>query len=165
MFTISDICNIAIQIERNGEKTYRAASKRTDNAQLAKVLQWMADEEERHAQWFKALDAESKTLTGRREEIETMGRSLLQEMMKGQTFSLDDGRLLATRDILDLLSQSVDFERDTILFYEMLQSFIDDEETLVHLNNVIAEERGHVVQLQRLQSSYQGRGGIDSVHP
>ena len=161
MFTVSDICKIAIQIERNGEKTYRSASRRTDDAQLTRALQWMADEEARHAQWFKSLDLKFKG-SPEQDEMETMGRSLLQEMMKDQTFSLDDARLLATHDILDLLNQSVEFEKDTILFYEMLQSFIDDDDTLEQLATVIAEEQGHVAQLQRLQSGYRGKGGNNS---
>ncbi len=55
MFTIGDIRNIAIQIERNGEETYREASKVAKDSDVVEMLVWMADEEQRHAKWFSDL--------------------------------------------------------------------------------------------------------------
>jgi rubrerythrin len=156
MFTINDICNIAIQIEQNGEKIYRSVAQKTDDRQLAQMLEWIADEEARHAKWFKSLEATSGTL-GEHEEIESMGLSLLREMMKNQSFSLDEVELLAADDILGLLVQSIEFEQDTILFYEMLGSFIEEGRTIDQLNQVIKEEHGHVEQLERLQRIYKGK--------
>jgi rubrerythrin len=156
MFTINDICNIAIQIEQNGEKIYRSVAQKTDDRQLAQMLEWIADEEACHAKWFKSLEVASGTL-GEHEEIESMGLSLLREMMKNQSFSLDEAELLAADDILGLLVQSIEFEQDTILFYEMLGSFIEEGRTIDRLNQVIKEEHGHVEQLVRLQRIYKGK--------
>ena len=153
MFTRNDIRNIAIQIESNGEQVYRSASKKTDDPQLAQMFAWMADEEMRHGQWFKALKVPTQASPAH-EEIETMGRSLLQEMMKNQTFSLDDAQLPTITDISGLLDLSLEFENDTILFYEMLREFIEDSETIEQLNAIIAEEQGHVRQLERLKTIY-----------
>jgi rubrerythrin len=156
MFTLSDICNIAVQIERNGERIYRAAGKNTDDTQMAQVFNWMADEEMRHAQWFEELDLPSRLPTGH-EEIESMGRSLLQEMMKDQTFSLEDDRMRAVRDLDGLFELSMEFEQDTILFYEALRSFIDDPDVVVQLNRVISEEHGHMRQLESMKALYIGK--------
>ena len=153
MFTRNDIRNIAIQIESNGEQVYRSASKKTDDPQLAQMFAWMADEEMRHGQWFKALKVSTQASPAH-EEIETMGRSLLQEMMKNQTFSLEDAQLQTITDISGLLVLSLEFENDTILFYEMLREFIEDSETIEQLNAIIAEEQGHVRQLERLKTIY-----------
>ncbi len=153
MFTINDICNIAIQIERNGEKTYRSASRKTDDLQLAHLLDWMADEELRHIRLFQAFQLESP-VSPEHDEIETMGRALLREMMKNQTFSLEGDQLLTAVDMTGLLTRSLEFEKDTILFYEMLRSFIDKGETLDQLNTIIAEECGHVEQLEKLKALY-----------
>ena len=88
MFTIGDIRNIAIQIERNGEKTYREASKVAKDSDIVKMLVWMADEEKRHAEWFSDLRS-AKPLTAEQVEMEAMGRTLLQDMIKGNAFLLD----------------------------------------------------------------------------
>ena len=158
MFTTNDIRDIAIQIERNGEKTYRWASRNTRDAELSRLLEWMADEELRHVRWFEALTVEADAL-GEDNQIETMGRSLLQEMVQNQTFSLQEDQLLSARDLNDLFSQALEFEQDTILFYEMLQSFIDNDDTLAQLNSIIAEERAHVAQLGHLKKTFQTEGG------
>jgi rubrerythrin len=157
MFTLSDICSIAVQIENNGERIYRAAGRRADDPQIAQLFNWMADEEMQHAQWFRGLELPSQVPSGH-EEIESMGRSLLQEMMKDQVFSLEEDRLLAVADLKSLFDLSMEFEQDTILFYEALRSFIDDADTVQQLNRVIGEEDGHLRQLERLKGLYAGKG-------
>ena len=156
MFTLNDICSIAVQIENNGERIYRAAGKRADDPQIAQLFNWMAEEEKRHAQWFESLDLPSQVPPGH-EEIESIGRTLLQEMMKDQAFSLDQERLLAVADLNSLFELSMEFEQDTILFYEALKSFIDDADTVRQLNRVISEEDGHVRQLERLKGLCAGK--------
>jgi rubrerythrin len=150
MFTLNDICSIAVQIERNGERIYRAGSKGAEDPKVAQMLNWMADEEMRHAQWFENLQLPSRE-TQSHEEIESMGRSLLQEMMKDQTFSLQDDRMQSVADLAGLFDMSMEFEQDTILFYETLRSFIDDADTAAQLNRVIDEERDHLRQLESLK--------------
>jgi rubrerythrin len=156
MFTLNDICNIAVQIERNGERIYRAAGRNTDDIQMAQVFNWMADEELRHAQWFENLSLPPRVPPGH-EEIESMGRSLLQGMVKDQAFSLEGDRVRDVADLDDLFEMSVEFELDTILFYETLRSFVDDADTAEQLNRVISEERGHVRQLESMQALYAGK--------
>lgn len=153
MYTIEDIRIIAIQIERNGEKTYRMAGKKAKNHELAEVLLWMADQEQRHAQWFETLQMRRKVSMEHR-EMEAMGRSLLRDMVHDQPFSLDAQQLDRADDVADLLTQSLEFEQDTILFYDMLKGFIEDNETAAQLDIIIDEERGHVKALERLKDKY-----------
>lgn len=153
MFTLSDICTIAVQIERNGERIYREGGRRAGDPQMAQMFNWMADEEMRHAQWFEGLNLGSRVPPGH-EEIESIGRSLLQEMMKDQVFSLDDDRMQAVVDLTGLFELSMEFEQDTILLYETLRTFIDDADTLAQLDRVISEEHGHLRQLESLKGLY-----------
>ncbi len=161
MFTLNDIRNIAIQIEQNGAQIYRSAAKGSHDPQIAHMFNWMADEEMRHAQWFMALQVPSPA-SAAQGEIETMGRSLLQEMMKNQTFSLEDQQLQAVADISGLLAVSLEFEQDTILFYEMLRAFVENTETIEQLNLIIAEEHGHIQQLEGLQTIHAGKLNEDN---
>ena len=149
MFTLSDICNIAIQIERNGEAVYRRACEETNNQDHARVLGIMADDEKKHAQWFSHLCADDKPVE-KDAQIAQMGRELLQNMMAQQTFSLSSDRLAGADDAVDLFSQSIEFENDTILFYEMLQSFLEDELAIERLEQIIGEERDHIDKLKQM---------------
>lgn len=146
MFTIADIRNIAIQIELNGEKTYRKAAEESGNLEIAKIFTRMAEDEKNHAQWFESIRSQ-KPLTEEQREMEAMGRTILQEMVKNKTFSMDQKNLSKVDSIEGLLEQSAGFEEDTILFYEMLSGFIDDDDTLQQLEIIIAEERRHLEEL------------------
>ncbi len=146
MFTITDICNIAIQIELNGENTYRRAAQTCKDPEISRIFEQMADDEKQHARWFESLRID-KELTEEQREMEAIGKSLLQEMVKDKTFSLDGESLSKAENIETLLDLSQGFEDDTILFYEMLCGFIDDPETISHLKQIIAEEKSHSQEL------------------
>ncbi|WP_028581909.1 ferritin family protein [Desulfogranum japonicum] len=151
MFTLTDIRDIAIQIERNGEQTYRQAAANIDDPEISKILLWMADEEERHAAWFAQFQA-SKQLSEAERQVEEMGRKLLQDMVQGQTFSLEGQELQETSSIDQVVQQSIGFEQDTVLFYEFLLSLIEDNATKKHLEAIIGEEKRHHNELKKLQS-------------
>ncbi len=146
MFTIGDIRNIAIQIEKNGEETYRRASKASKDPKVAEALAWMAEEEKHHADWFSSLQS-SKPLTPEQQEMELVGRTLLQEMVKGNSFLLDESELQNAKSVEEVIARSKIFELDTILFYEFLIGFLDDEEAIEQLRFIIEEERNHIKQL------------------
>ena len=152
MFTIEDIRNIAIQIERNGEKSYREAAEAAEDAALADIFNRMADEEKRHAEWFASIEG-GRELSDEQRELEAVGKSILQEMVKDRTFSLEEEELGAIDNFADLLTKSQGFERDTILFYEMLSGFIEDAQTLDQLGRIIDEEKRHQQELEALLGS------------
>ena len=117
MFTIGDIRNIAIQIEKNGEETYRKASKAAKDPKVAEVLAWMADEEKRHAKWFTNLRS-NKPLTPEQQEMEAVGRTLLQDMVKGNNFLIDENELTECQNCRRGLGQ-VEKHSSWIQFYSM----------------------------------------------
>jgi rubrerythrin len=150
MFTIADIRNIAIQIESNGEETYRNAGKTVRDPDIARVLNWMADEEQRHAQWFETIRS-TRPLTQEQREMEEVGRTLLQDMVKGNTFLLDRKELEHAETVTEIVVRSKTLEQDTIIFYEFLLSFLDDEESIRKLKTIIGEEHNHIKELERLE--------------
>jgi rubrerythrin len=48
----------------------------------------------------------------------------------------------------DLIGIFIEFEKDTILFYETLMPFIEDNDTLENIAKIIAEENNHIKKLQ-----------------
>lgn len=147
MFTINDIRNIAVQIEKNGEESYRSASRKVKDPEVAKMLQWMANEEKCHAEWFENFPV-NIPLTAQQQEIAAMGKSLLQEMVKGNTFLLAQSELEKMETVMEVFNRSKEFERDTILFYEFLLGFVDDRQTMQQLQKIIEEERNHLHRLE-----------------
>ncbi|MGB3209387.1 MAG: ferritin family protein [Desulforhopalus sp.] len=155
MFTIGDIRNIAIQIEKNGEETYRKASKAAKDPQVAKILAWMADEEKNHAEWFANLKS-VKPLSAEQQEMESVGRTLLQEMIRGNDFLLDGEELQNAKNVEEVIAKSKNFELDTILFYEFLINFLDDQEAIKQLKDIIEQERKHIKNIEKIEKQTNG---------
>jgi len=150
MFTFNDICNIAVQIERNGETTYRRAGNAANNPEISATLNWIADQEWQHAQWLESIRS-TKPMTAEQREMEAMGKTLLQEMVKGNDFLLSQSELERTGTVAEILEKSKLFEQDTILFYKFLLHLMDDEESIVKMKKIIEEEKNHIRELDRLE--------------
>lgn len=148
MFSAREIIDIAIQIERNGEKIYREAMAAVRDESLAAALQWMADEEVRHAHWFAELKQELQADTGRNILVEEFGRELFDGILKNRSFSLEEVDFSKIEDLQTMMEIFVEFEKDSVLFYQVLEPFVQDDETRNQLDAIIAEERRHIEMLQ-----------------
>ena len=147
MFSSADIIDLAIQIEKNGERVYRDALKGVQNQSVASMLQLLADEEVEHAKWFSELkQGVQKVPVDRR--LEDMGRDILQGILGEESFSLKEADFQKLGSIEKLINLAIEFERDTVLFFEMFESFLEDRESLEHLNKIIEEERRHIQVLE-----------------
>ncbi len=150
MFTVTDICNIAIQIEQNGAEIYRNASKTALDRKMAETLANLAKEEEKHAEWFKSIQSD-QILSTEQKEMEAIGRSLLQDIVKNNSFSLDKKMLENANEPGELIAQSIELEQDTIIFYEILLDFLDNDETIEQLKIIIREEQSHIKKLKTMK--------------
>jgi len=149
MFSIHEIIDIAVQLEKNGEKICRNARERTDDIALQDLLEWIAAEEVSHAEWLKELKIDIE-LKEDHHLITEISQTLVSDFIGEQAFSLDDVDFSQIESTQDLIQIIIDFEKDTIVFYEMLQSFITDEKTTAKLDQIISEEKSHIEKLQKL---------------
>ena len=158
MFSIRDIIDLAIQIEENAEKVYRKASGKISNPSLVSVLQRLADEEIEHAKWFSELKQKVSKMVDD-PQLAEMGKRILLGLLGDESFSLKDADFSKMDRIEDLLRLAIEFERDTVLFYEMIRPFLKTRETLDHLDEIIEEENSHIRSLQdSLDSGFVEKG-------
>ncbi|MDK9705797.1 MAG: hypothetical protein OEL83_01995 [Desulforhopalus sp.] len=158
MFTIADIRNIAVQIEKNGEETYRKAGLASENVELAKLFAIMADDERRHGEWLARITS-NRTLSEEQRAMESMGRDLLQDMVRGNPFLLAEEELNQAKNVQEVLVRAKGFEEDTILFYQFIREFLDNDETIRQMDVIIAEERNHICHLQAMEKIQQKMPG------
>jgi len=153
MFNAQDILDIAIRLENNGEKTYRDARGYTDNENLKSLLDWIAREERNHGRWF----AELKNRLSKSEDdhlLAEMSRALAEDVVREQAFSLQEVDFEAIDTADEMIRTFIGFEEDTIAFYNILKTFIEDPAITANLDQIIAEEKKHVAQFKaRLSSS------------
>jgi rubrerythrin len=149
VFSAREVLDIAIRLEKNGETVYRDAIKKLSDPNLSLLLEWMADEEARHARCFSRMQ-EKLTLEPPDPMAEEMGRDLLKNLLAGQSFSLEDVDFSRIDHINAMIATFIEFEKDTILFYQMLEAFIKDDLALQELNEIVAEEERHIEKLKSL---------------
>jgi rubrerythrin len=77
-----------------------------------------------------------------------MGKMILLDVIGEQSFSLKHQDFSKIQHVKDLFEISIEFEKDTVLFYEMLRPFIEDKDVEEQLNTIIAEENRHIRELQ-----------------
>jgi len=149
VFSAREVLDIAIRLEKNGETIYRDAMKKLTDPNLSLLLEWMAEEEARHARFFSRMQ-EKLTLKPTDSMAEEMGRDLLNNLLAGQSFSLEDVDFSRIDHINTMIATFIEFEKDTILFYQMLEAFIQDDLALQELNKIVAEEERHIEKLKSL---------------
>ena len=147
MFSIKEVFDMAIRLEKNGETTYRDAAKNMSDPSLIHILKWMAEEEIRHAEWFLSRQQEAALLP-LNPVADEMGRELFNDLLGGRNFSLDDVDFSSIEHVNEMVETFIEFEKDTILFYQMLETFLQDEQTQRELKKIIEEEERHVESLQ-----------------
>jgi rubrerythrin len=143
MFTLSDIIDLAIRIENNGGKTYRKAMAEVSDPLLSSMLDRLARDELEHEKWFESLKTQIKP-SEIDPSLDEMGKSMLQGVLGDQAFSITEADFSKTENVKALLEQSIEFEMDTIIFYEMIGAFVEDEDTLKTITTIIDEENRHV---------------------
>lgn len=155
MFTLGEIIDLAIRIEKNGEKAYRKGREEVSDPSLASLLQWLADEEAEHEKWFYQL----KDLAGTAQtdpRLDEMARAVLGGVLGERAFSIEEADFSKIEDVNHLLELSMEFERDTILFYQMLSAFLEEEKVLEQIHKIIEEENHHVLVLEDLLQKRNG---------
>jgi rubrerythrin len=150
MFSIREIIDMAIQLEKNAETFYRKALARVSTPILEPVLVCLADEERDHAEWFERLKRALEEAKASGEKGELDGE-VLRSLVGDQKFSLAEVDLAEIESVEELIELAIEHEKDTILFYQMLQSFIDDPETNKELDEVIAQEEQHIKLLKECE--------------
>ncbi len=147
MFTADDILDFAIQLERNGESVYREALARLEDTALCEWLEWAAGEEGQHAKRFGEI---KDRIAADKDDplIADMNDALVSEYFKDQTFSLKEADFSQMATTAEMIGVFIEFEEDTILFYQMLQSFVTDDPTVDMLDQIIGEEQNHIRSLR-----------------
>jgi rubrerythrin len=149
MFTAHDVLDIAIQLECNGEKTYRDAAAQASERKVKEILSWVADEEQNHARWFRTL--KNRLIKGEDHHlIAEMSRALVEDVIQGQAFSLGEVDFPTINTPKKMMNTFIGFEDDTIAFYEFLKNFVEDPKVASHLEQIITEEKNHIVQFRDL---------------
>ncbi|NLI82738.1 MAG: ferritin family protein [Deltaproteobacteria bacterium] len=155
MFSASEIFDLAIRIEENGEYFYRKAAADLKEPKLMEMLHEIANDELRHREWFLKTKR-SAGIGGIESLLSRLSGTFLQEAIEDHGFSLEEVDFSAISDERSLLEVAMGFEQDSITFYEILSGFVEDEQTRKYLEAIIEEEKGHVALLEERMNRLPG---------
>ena len=160
MFTLPDIFELAIQLEKNGESRCRQILHKRLDPQLNELMLWMATEEKKHINWLQELKTAANALEGNT-ALDKTNRALLTGMLGQQSFSLGDADFDRIDDPKTLAALLIEFESDTVLFYELIRTLVTEPQTLAYLDRIIAEEKNHADNIK----AYADQFGTRSLRP
>ncbi len=154
MFTASDLFDLAIQVEINGERFYRYALSKVKRDSLKDLLAWLADQESEHKSAFleiKGRTADSAMPSG---PLVSLSQQALRGAMGRHAFSLDELEIDLIQDEKEILRAAIVFEEDSILFFEFIAPFVSDPSPLATLEHIKKEELNHKLLLMEKMSEF-----------
>lgn len=146
MFSLAEIIELAIQIEKNGETAYRKGQEIASDPAVKKLLGWLAEQEKEHVDWFTEL-RHSLDKAEVNDDLHAAAMQILKTVLGGQTFSLSEEEIGERQTPDEIMKTALEFEKDTIVFYEMINEFVQEKSTKQGLAIIIEEEQGHVKAL------------------
>ena len=150
MFSLREIYDLAIRIEKNGERFFREARKQVSDEGLKSMLTRLADDEVKHEEFFRRKK-EALVLKAEDPEMEEAASLILRGILGDQTFSLKEVNPADLKSLEEMIKLAIEFERDTVLFYEILSPLLTIKETLKGLGEIIQEEKRHIEILKASQ--------------
>jgi rubrerythrin len=150
-YSINEVIEFAVQIEKNGYAFYHEASKRKDLDPKAKeFIEFLRDEELNHEQTFLALrgDAEMQDmeLTADWELVS----AYLKTIVDSRIFNSNDAAIKKAadaKDLMEVVNNAITFEKDTLLYFHAINDGVSNPKTKQVLRRIINEEVSHVLKL------------------
>jgi rubrerythrin len=154
MFSAREVFDIAIQIERNGSAFYRRAIELTDDPESQRELEELALMEDDHEKTFREI---KERALGKQDEaawFDPNGEAAgyLQVIAGSKIFAAGaDVRAMLPENaaMKDILTYAVAREQESVLFFSGMKLAVPEGLGTGKIDEIIAQEMGHVVQLTR----------------
>ncbi len=151
VYSINEIIEMAVQIERNGYAFYNEAAKRKDlDDKSREFISWLRDQELEHEKKFLSLrdDAELKSLELSQDwELVAL---YLKTIVEGRIFNSEDSairRAIEAKNITEIIDYAINFEKDTLLYFQAISNNIAYPKAIDILHQIINEEISHIIKL------------------
>ena len=153
-FSIQEVIEIAIEIEKNGVTFYRALTESANTVRLRDLFAYLAEEEKRHIVRFQEI-LES---AGGYQVSEAYYVTQYMDYMKALADERVFGRGIPTAQIADrarspkeAIDIAIGFEKESILFlHEMWQLVPESDREAIQ--KLLDEERDHVRRLSAMKA-------------
>ena len=152
MYSLENVFDMALQLERNGHQFYRRAAEFSTNPAAKTLLTELAEWELRHEKLF----AEMKATSGAPAETDQAAEAaeFIQAVVEGKIFKHRDesmARLTGESTFAEIIEMAIEMETSAMLLFTGLRQMIAGGAGggAESIDQVIQEEMGHVRILSR----------------
>jgi rubrerythrin len=158
-FNAEEILQMAIQVEKNGQKFYRKAAGLIANPKTKQFLLDLAAMEAQHEKVFTIMKLE---ITDSEKETnifdpDNEASLYLQAMADGHIFNAKQDiseKLTGKESVEQIFTMAIQVEKDSIIFYIGLKDYVTQFAGQDKVQNVIEEEKKHIVFLNQHLKEY-----------
>jgi len=153
-FSIQEVVEIAIEIEKNGAEFYRSLMESAETAWLRDLFKYLSEEEKRHIVRFQEI---LESVGGyQTSEVyyatEYMGymKALADERVFRDDISAKEvaSRLKSSKEVIDV---AISFEKESIVFLHEMQELVNESDRK-SVQKLLDEERDHVRRLSAIKA-------------
>jgi rubrerythrin len=151
-FNANEIFNLAVRIEENGARFYRKAATFQKAETNRAVLEKLAAMEDRHKFTFEKMqkqlsESEKRTTTFDPNNEAVQYLAAMADSHGGEGSPAAADALTGNESIQEIIQIAIGLEKESILFYLGLRDMVPPEMGRDKLDEIIDEERRHIVQL------------------
>jgi rubrerythrin len=153
-YSADEIFGMAVQLERNGAKFYRAAAEKL--SAVRQVLTDLAVMEDEHEETFANMRAQLSDQGQVVFDPEGEAQMYLGVMTEGQVFDLGAepaGLFEGNETAEDILEMAIGKEKESIAFYAGLKECVRPKAGRDKVEAIIREEFGHIATLNEQLSA------------
>lgn len=146
IFSVKEIIEFAVEIEKNGERFYRYAAGKFADEKLKSLFLTLADEEVEHIKTFEGFLKKVENY----EPSAAFNEEYFQYLRAYANEKIFNKKLPEIKKPIDAIQFALNAERDAILYYLEAKNFVLTDDKKI-IDNIIEEERKHFVKLSQIK--------------
>lgn len=159
--TARDIVRIALEVEQTGMESYQTMKSATSDPELAKLLDYLANDEGDHvgifSQMFREVELNPETMPDPSPEDQAYIDGIMKSVVfEGPQAGIRRARAASTP--IEVLTLALQFERDAMLFWLKLFGLVREKDRAL-VQKLIQQEEAHVREIQAMLSMRQAASG------
>ena len=146
MFTMEDIFNVMIELEKMGAQHYIEMKKMTSDATLKVLFEQLSDAEKAHQVFYQNLKNQSVTFNY--EKVSTEYKDYIHSLIFQTTHFFNSERSMENFNVG--LQVAIQLEKDSILLLSELKPLVENT-FLNTIDSMIDQERTHLSALVKIK--------------
>ncbi|MBI5526550.1 MAG: ferritin family protein [Deltaproteobacteria bacterium] len=158
---LGDVLKLAFTMEKTGAEFYCHAAHFTNNPTQHLMLLGLAGMESEHAVWIGSLQEQllGPTPKATVSTADQVVSEFLDSWVKGKVFDprpVEVEKLAKSEGLSGVFRYALGMEKDTIVFYSGLRSFLGSADAEGFIDKIIREEQRHLAEIGRALEDVDG---------